>query len=176
MCGSISELPSSVTEPHVAAGPGSALVSKCGGYRYLLTRQFKTGTGSCLFVMLNPSIADACTDDPTIMRCAGFAMSWGFRELRVVNLFALRSTDPQQLELVEDPIGPKNDVVLRSELQDAGLVAAAWGNREMLHERSSAVREMMLECGIPAVCLGLNRTGEPIHPLYVPATARPLPL
>ena len=167
-------MPSSVTEPHVAAGSGSVLVSECGGYRYLLTRRFETGTGSCLFVMLNPSTADAGTDDPTIRRCVGFAKSWGFKELRVVNLFALRSTDPQQLELVEDPIGPQNDVVLRHELQGTGQVVAAWGNRGTLYQRSAVVREMMLEFGIPAMCLGLNRAGEPVHPLYVPATARPL--
>lgn len=165
---------SSDTLTGLTVGSRSALFSECGSYRYLLTRSFESGVGSCLFVMLNPSTADADSDDPTVRRCSSFVRSWGYRELRIVNLFALRSVDPRNLESVADPIGPKNDAVLRQELQSGGLLVAAWGNRGALRRRSSAVLEMIFELKVSAMCLGVNGTGEPVHPLYVSAAARPL--
>ena len=46
----------------------SAIISECGTYRYLLTRPSEVanpGLGAALFIMLNPSTADASLDDPT---------------------------------------------------------------------------------------------------------------
>jgi hypothetical protein len=58
----------------------SAIISDCGQYRYQLTRQAKAPypiKAPALFLMLNPSTADAAIDDPTIRRCRTFAESWG---------------------------------------------------------------------------------------------------
>src|SRR6266404_7428098 len=74
-----------------------ALFSKCGRYRYLLwrtLRQRDVSAGSIVWLMLNPSTADASSDDPTIRRCLGFTRAWGYRRLLVVNLFAWRTGDP----------------------------------------------------------------------------------
>ena len=71
----------------------SAIISACGQYRYQLTReahdQFAT-RGPALFIMLNPSTADAELDDPTIRRCRGFAKAWDCAGIVVANLYALR--------------------------------------------------------------------------------------
>lgn len=59
--------------------------------------------------MLNPSIADATSNDATIRRCIGFAQSWGYGAIEVVNLFAYIATQPSELRLTPDPIDPDND-------------------------------------------------------------------
>lgn len=44
----------------------NAVISSCGKYRYVLTRQLGSGSKTATFIMLNPSTADATQDDPTI--------------------------------------------------------------------------------------------------------------
>ena len=63
---------------------GSAVLSPCGAYRYLLTRRLGAGTKHVTFIMLNPSTADAESDDATARKCMGFARRWGCARLRVV--------------------------------------------------------------------------------------------
>ena len=72
---------------------GAAGISECGCYRYWLTRTWNPRRATLCWVLLNPSTADADRDDPTIRRCQGFARSWGYGGIVVVNLFAYRATD-----------------------------------------------------------------------------------
>ena len=54
----------------------NAIISPCGAYRYLLKRQAESMApmkSTALFIMFNPSTADATLDDPTVRRCRGFA-------------------------------------------------------------------------------------------------------
>ncbi|MFO6262918.1 DUF1643 domain-containing protein [Pseudomonas aeruginosa] len=55
----------------------SAIISECGQYRYLLTRpgDCLADKGTAVFLMLNPSTADAALDDPTIQRSGAAATS-----------------------------------------------------------------------------------------------------
>jgi len=57
----------------------SAVISKCGTYRYLLTRQVSSSPSIATFIMLNPSTADAEKDDHTIRKCIGFTKLYGCR-------------------------------------------------------------------------------------------------
>jgi len=148
----------------------TAVISDCGNYRYVLTRPSEVARpdrGTALFLMLNPSTADAEVDDPTIRRCRGFAKAWGCNGLIVANLFALRSTDPSQLLVHADPIGPLNDDWLRRLAREYGDVVCAWGAHSMAVGRSAAVAEIMRQAGARLWCLGTTKQGYPRHPLYV---------
>lgn len=150
----------------------SAVLSPCARYRYLLRRQLRpVGTEVCLFVMVNPSTADAAVDDPTIRRCAGFARAWGFDWLHVVNLFAWRATDPRALRAAHDPVGPENDAYLQAEVAQADMVVCAWGRHGDYLGRRQAVREALARRQVHV--LGQNADGSPKHPLYMPAASRP---
>src|SRR5580765_5070589 len=107
---------------------GGATISPDGKYRYLLSREYEDGMfGTVLFVMLNPSTADATKDDATIRRCVGFTKRWGYSTLEVVNLFAFRATHPRDLWKADDPVGPDNDVTISDAVRRAQLIVAAWG-------------------------------------------------
>src|SRR5437868_14686902 len=84
-----------------------AIFDPTGMYRYSLLREWCADSPRVAFIMLNPSTADDRKDDPTIRRCIGFAHSWGFGVLEVVNLFAYRATDSSKLPGGDDPVGPE---------------------------------------------------------------------
>ncbi len=107
---------------------GAAGFSRCRRYRYWLRRSWDTTLPQCAFIGLNPSTADADTDDPTLRRCVDFAKQWGCGSLLLVNLFALRATDPRALTTVPDPIGPRANIWLRRAKHESKLLVAAWGN------------------------------------------------
>ena len=144
-------------------------------YRYLLTRRLvgQDGTGtSCLFVMLNPSTADAVSDDPTIRRCIGFANREGFSQLEVVNLYGYRATEPRDLFAAIDPVGPRNDRVVADAVGRTDLVVAAWGNWGAHDgQRLTEVIELLERSGKPVFCFGLTNQVQPRHPLYLRSDA-----
>jgi hypothetical protein len=145
--------------------------SKARTYRYLLTRIWDPALRPAVFLMLNPSTADAMDDDPTIRRCTGYAKREGAGGLVVVNLFALRSTDPRVLRHHADPVGPLNDVFIRQATAGAGTVIAAWGAAGVEHGRGPGVTQTLRKRGVALKCLGTTSTGQPRHPLYLPGNA-----
>lgn len=148
-----------------------AIISNCGKYRHWLTRHWDDTKEMCAFIMLNPSTADASEDDPTIRRCISFAKSWGYGGLVVVNLFDYRSTDPKYLTTAKNPCSDLADHFINQALETASLIVCAWGNLGSILNRSKQVRKIIEDHDILEMihCLGLNKSGEPKHPLYVRA-------
>lgn len=135
-----------------------AEVSKCGQYRYVLKRTIPSifrWVKPALFIMLNPSTADAEKDDPTIRRCVSFASLQGCTELTVVNLFALRTTNPVELMNHEDPVGPLNDQRIAEQIDKhkLGIVVAAWGAYPFSKKRGEYIRNKFG----PLACLGTTK-------------------
>ena len=132
-------------------------------YRYKLWRIWDDENPPALFIMLNPSTADANRDDPTIRRCIRYAQEWGYGGLLVGNLFAYRSAYPSTLRQVLDPAGPRNGRALAELQERAAITVAAWGGLGDLLGRAREV------CGLlgPMHCLGVTLGGHPKHPLYL---------
>ncbi len=156
----------------------TAVISDCGTYRYRLGRWIGEGRlGSVLFVMLNPSRATAEINDPTITRCIGFASSWGYSELEVVNLFAYRATDPRDLKAAHgrgvDVVGPDNDRYVRGSVNVADLVVCAWGAQPMAKHQYKAMCRLITEQGKPLHCISVTKSGQPNHPLMLRANLTP---
>jgi hypothetical protein len=131
-----------------------------------------------VFVMQNPSTADATEDDPTIRRCVGFARREGFGGISVRNVFALRATDERELLTHTDPFGPENESHLLAARQVSMLtrLVVAWGERVGGKRlRHHYVRAAVLLSTLGPYCLGTNRSGEPKHPLYLRADAEMVP-
>lgn len=153
----------------------SAVLSDCGKYRYLLRRVVDPmARDTALFVMLNPSTADATTNDATIRRCMRFTKDWNYHILEVVNLFAFRSTDPKKLKTAEDPVGPDNDKWITRRAEKASVIVAAWGTHGVLLERDQAVKKLLSNLENPLQCLGVTQDGHPKHPLRLKASLTPI--
>jgi hypothetical protein len=154
--------------PGMTVGSSSARLSPHVLYRYSPTHRWGRGGRTATFIMLNPSTADATVDDPTIRRCIGFARSWGCQGLSVLNLYALRATDPAELWRASDPVGPDNDAYLADHFSSAQTwpLVAAWGSAAN-PERVAQVLALSGTAELQA--LGVTKTGQPRHPLYLRA-------
>ena len=148
-----------------------AVISEDGLYRYRLTRRWDDGD-QVTFVMLNPSTADANEDDPTLRRCIRFAQAWGYAALSVVNLYAYRATNPDDLWRTADPIGVDNDSHLCAAGESGDLLVAAWGGNAKLER----IEQILTLPGFSQInYLRLTKAGQPSHPLYLPKDLTPIP-
>lgn len=143
----------------------TAVISPCGQYRYQLERRWGSGP-TVMWIMLNPSTADAYIDDRTIKRCIAFSQREGFAGMLVGNLWAYRATDPYALWDVDDARGPDNAEHLKQMGLRAQRVICAWGTHGTGHQFKAL--------GIPTIaggafCLGRTKDGSPRHPLYLRA-------
>jgi hypothetical protein len=152
----------------------TAIISECGKFRYRLGRRWAEGK-TLLFVMLNPSTADASVDDATIRRCVKFAQAHEFGGLEVVNLFAYRATDPKDLRRAGYPVGPENDAHIVDAAQSSAAVCLAWGSNVAGLERPQIVLPMLRDIGVQLQCLRITRSGYPQHPLMLPSSCRLMP-
>jgi hypothetical protein len=150
----------------------NARLSRCTLYRYSLERCWAGGKGRALFIGLNPSTADHRKDDPTIRRCVGFAKSWGFEAMEIVNLFAFRATYPTDLKQALKPIGPANNSWISKAIGRSDLAIACWGN-----DGDFLNRDKYLLKRYPNLhCLKINSSQQPAHPLYLKANLNPFPM
>lgn len=152
-------------------------ISPCGRYRYLLERDWSEFfyPGSALFIMLNPSTADAELDDPTIRRCVGFAKAWGYGSLSVANLFAYRATDPKDLFKAGDAIhGPRNQDAIHEAATRAAIIICAWGAHGSWGAQDEIVQGWLHSRELYA--LDFTKHGNPRHPLYLSADLKPVRL
>lgn len=155
-----------------------AVISDDGLYRYTLTRHWGFGNRVLVFLMLNPSTADGEHDDATIRRCVGFAKREAYDGIVVVNLFAYRATNPNDLWAlhVHDPVGVGNDRTLRAVAKKYRDIVCAWGVNApspraeyVLHMLKTLVPEANLNC------LGTTKAGCPKHPVRLASDTPFLP-
>ncbi len=150
----------------------SADFSPCGVYRYTLVRVWDESKPRILWVLLNPSTADAVHDDPTNRKGIKFSKAWGFGSCVFVNLFAFRSPHPKVMKKQAEPVGPENEALIIYEatraIASGGKIVLAWGNDGAHRGRDAAVLKLLKSDGFDSLwCMGKNQGGSPKHPLYL---------
>lgn len=145
-----------------------AVIDPTGSYRYSLIREWVSTKPRVIWIMLNPSTADSQEDDPTIDACIRFTKKWGFGSFEVVNLFAYRSKDPDDLEEVDKStaIGTENLKYISEALERSDLIVTAWGENGKIHKRNQDDELISLFSNYQLKCLDILKGGEPRHPLY----------
>jgi hypothetical protein len=152
-----------------------AVISACGQYRYTLERRWGTGA-IAVFVLCNPSTADALEDDQTVRKCRGFARRWGCGGFVILNPCALRSRHPSRLLGAVDPVGIQNEAHAHRVLASTtGPLVVGWGDALPLELEAHADRLLAIgrSHGRAPLCLGRCDSGRPRHPLTL-AYATPL--
>lgn len=149
-----------------------AILSDCGKFRYRLWRYWDASKSPLVFVMLNPSTADANADDPTIRKCIGFAKRYNHGGIEVLNLYAYRATKPADLKKAGYPVGPENDAHIATVVQDHAdahsNVICAWGANAKGLSRPDAVLRLLRNLGVRPRALHFTNDGIPAHPLMLP--------
>jgi hypothetical protein len=140
-------------------------------YRYMLERHWDRTRPMALWVMLNPSTATAMQDDTTIRRVRQFSQDTGAGGFQVLNLFALRATDPTALTRHPSPVGEDNDTVIHwFARHHTGPVIVAWGaHGQDFPDRVDHVLNLLGDQ--PLFCLGVTKDDHPRHPARLDATA-----
>lgn len=144
-------------------------------HRYLHVWRWADDRLELTVILMNPSTATERQLDPTLRRMTKFAQDWGYGGLRVLNAYALRSTDPKVCLADPERIGPHNDAVIAAELAGANQLVLGWGTKV---ERSRLYDLRKLVGAAPHLvpcCIRQTAEGHPEHPLYLPATLEPVP-
>lgn len=157
--------------------PGDAILSLDRRYRYTLTRVWDDSLPRIAWIGLNPSTADERRLDPTLRRVIRFSAEWGFGSFVMLNLFALRATDPIVMKATFDPVGDENDHHICEQARASVKIVAAWGTHGGWLGRDSHVMGLLhaIHCTSKVMCLGKTQQGFPKHPLYVPSITSPVP-
>lgn len=172
-------------------GPTSVRFSPCpqhgercecplAAYRYELRRTWDASKPPLLAICCNPSTADSLRDDATCRLLYSRAERAGCGGLRLLNVFALRSTDPRALKEAvaqgRNPVGPDNDALICSALEEHrdGRLLLAWGGDASLLGRGRAIADLALRIHGRPECLGVTADGEPRHPLRIPNAMEPV--
>ena len=145
-------------------------------YRYRLYRIWNDALKPAVFIMLNPSTADEIQNDPTVERCQQRSIQMGYGGVIVVNIFAWRSTDPEALYDLPDPIGLENNRHILRAASEAGIVVCGWGKHGNLHNRGLDVLHMLRKHGAKPHAIKVNKDGSPAHPLYLSYKLLPTPI
>lgn len=171
----------------------TAEISECKRYRYTLTRvwnDFPLDTGPVrmrnpksmiCFAGLNPSVADANRNDPTIVKEMVFGRRWKYDGLFKVNIFPWRDTSPRDLFAAwTRPGGPTifghwslDQTIAAIIASGCESVVCCWGRHsskkfnETIQLRGDQFYRIAVAAGLKLFCLGKNKDGSPKHPLYI---------
>ncbi|MBB3012043.1 hypothetical protein FHX62_000670 [Cupriavidus alkaliphilus] len=98
----------------------------------------------------------------------------------MVNLFPLRSTNPDGLLSYPAPLGDRpdrNNGAIMDAVNRCSMVICAWGAHKAAPARTAKVLRIIRRCGHENLLyhLGINKDGSPKHPLYISTYKRPEP-
>jgi len=135
----------------------SAEFSKCGKFRYQLTRQW-SDQPLAMCIGLNPSTANAENDDPTIRILIATLTSLKFGGFKMMNLYAIIESKSKNLMSHPDKLG-LNDQWLEATAYSVQQIIFCWGSFKGIDHQVKHVEQMFPS----AYCFGKNKDGSPMH-------------
>jgi hypothetical protein len=149
-----------------------ATFSPDGVYRYLLGRVWDESLPLIGWCACNPSTDEAAEPDPTNWRIIDFSVRFGYGGYVLGNVYGLRSTDPQGLWGVKDPIGSDNDQHLDEIAATTDGMIVCWGTnpkRDRIYDVTKLLRKSTEGVNLWCLRKTTGKLPQPEHPLYLPA-------
>ncbi len=137
-----------------------AIFSEDRKYRYALWRIWDETKPIAMCIGLNPSTANEDNNDRTIQNLIHVLMSYDYGGYYMTNLFALISSNPNDLRSCPNPV-MDNDQHLLETRAKCDEVIFCWGAFKQAEYRTKKVIEMFPG----AMCFGKTADGKPMHPL-----------
>lgn len=154
--------------------PDSAILAFGGKCRLQLERG--EGERCAVWLLCNPSTADASRDDPTVRRMRHFSARVNCPRFIVTNVWAWRATDPADLwralavGLYTPAMHSANLDAIAAAASQADALFVAFG-AEPWRKHPAAIEQAM-RAALSAMpdwlvpdCLGVTADGAPLHPL-----------
>lgn len=158
----------------------AARFSSCGRYRYTLHMPIREAFAPAIvWILANPSTADAIKEDPTTRNVQRISENLGYSTAIVLNVCAYRTPYPldllKALDAGVDVVGVDNTTAIATTLSAHGVkrVVFGWGDcfpdRPELNAAIETVKTITQDLGFDPVCFGKNKSGNPRHPLFLAA-------
>ena len=128
--------------------------------RYQLWRIWEHEKPLLLFILLNPSHANAETDDKTVTKLIHFSKRWGYGGFYLGNIHSYITSNPKRLTDHIIHHETVNIFHLKEMQSQCEKVVLGWGN-------AGKIPEWLKQIIACPHCFGTNRNGSPKHPLYL---------
>ena len=123
-------------------------LSECRLYRWILEFKISNNQKELVFIGLNPSLSDNKFTDNTTKKIIKISSFNNYGKIKIINLFALISKNPENLKTHKDPIGFLNNQFINASLRywseniycDLWL---GWGNKGKLFSRNEQVLKIL---------------------------------
>ena len=159
----------------------NCLISANKVYRWSLSFEISKSTKEIIFIGLNPSLSDSFILDSTTKKIIKISKNHNYGKVKLINLFALISSNPNKLFNHKNPVGYLNNNHIYknlkkwSENENCDLWLG-WGNKGNFLNRNKKISKKIMKFysikknnfDKPLGPLFIKKTinGNPIHPLY----------
>jgi len=147
----------------------SAEFSEDKKYRYWLKRVWDEEKKIGIFIALNPSKATELKSDQTMCNINNLALQWGWGGFYILNLFSFMSTDKKIMLKEVEPIGNKNNEIIKKICSMTDTIVLAWGEEKpmLVKAQANKIKSILVALKKPTYCLLENKTSGYRHPCII---------
>lgn len=159
----------------------NCIISKNKKYRWSLSYKISNSKKEIIFIGLNPSLSDSVYLDNTTKKIIKICRNYNYGKLKLLNLFALISSNPKKLFTHRKPIGYLNNKFIYKNLKHWSEnknchLWLGWGNKGTFLNRNKKVSKIIMkfysikkdhfEKPLGPLFIKKTMKHNPIHPLY----------
>ena len=155
----------------------NCLISENKQYRWSLSYKISKSSKVIIFIGLNPSLSDKFFLDNTTKKIIKIAKKHNYGKVKLINLFALISSNPEKLFNHKNPVGDLNDNYICKNLKywsenkkcDLWL---GWGNKGKFLNRNKRISKKIMKYN----SIRKNNFDNPLGPLLIKKTIKDNPI